>query len=110
MASPRRKPPAPAGDERLALALTPAGHLQLRTGDDGDPVDGAAAARLRAAFAAGAGAGLLQLGTAEVSTPLPASIGFWRELATRYVAAVCARGEDATATDLHTPPPDDALA
>jgi superfamily II DNA or RNA helicase len=99
---------------RLALAITPARHLIVRPApgdreDGGDePVEPAAAARIAAAFEHGAGAGLLQLGSAEVTTPLPAGLGFWRDLAARYVTAVCARGED-TATPI-LPPDEAALA
>src|SRR5436190_16052875 len=86
---------------RLALSITPGRHLVVRAIDaDGeDPIAEDAAVRIAAAFEAGAGAGLLQLGAAEVTTPLPAALGYWRDLATRYVAAVCARGED-TATPI----------
>src|SRR5512143_3652115 len=99
------------GPIRLALAITPARHLVVRVAAGGDeddgsePVEAPAAARIAAAFEDGAGAGLLQLGCAEVTTPLPAALGFWRDLAARYVTAVCARGED-TATPI--PPPDEA--
>ncbi|HEX3479810.1 MAG TPA: DEAD/DEAH box helicase [Kofleriaceae bacterium] len=109
-----QRPRSPAGrsaDERgpvrLALSITPARHLIVRAVEaDGDePIAPEAAERIGAAFEAGAGAGLLQLGTAEVTTALPPALGYWRDLAARYVAAVCARGED-TATP--TAPPDDA--
>src|SRR6185436_320607 len=99
------------GPTQLALAITPARHLVVRVAAGGDEDDGteliepAAAVRIAAAFEGGAGAGLLQLGCAEVTTPLPAALGFWRDLAARYVTAVCARGED-TATPI--PPPDEA--
>ena len=92
---------------RLALSITPARHLIVRAAEANgeDPINATAAARIGAAFADGAGAGLLQLGTAEVTTALPAALGYWRDLAARYVAAVCARGED-TATPIA--PLDDA--
>ena len=92
---------------RLALSITPGRHLVVRAIDaDGeDPIAEDAAVRIAAAFEAGAGAGLLQLGAAEVTTPLPAALGYWRDLATRYVAAVCARGEDTSAP---VAPPDEA--
>ncbi|MEP6863180.1 MAG: DEAD/DEAH box helicase [Deltaproteobacteria bacterium] len=61
-----------------------------------DPIAPETARRISAAFADGVGAGLLQLGAAEVTTSLPAALGYWRDLAARYVAAVCARGEDTT--------------
>src|SRR5215510_1380720 len=106
-----QRPRAPvgrsAGDRgpvHLALSITPGRHLVVRAGEsDGeDPLAPEAAARIAAAFEAGAGAGLLQLGTAEVTTPLPAALGYWRDLAVRYVTAVCARGED-TATPILPP-------
>ena len=58
----------------LAIAVTPAGHLIVRdvAADEGDPIDARAASRIAAAFANGAGAGLVQLGAAEVETALPA--------------------------------------
>jgi non-specific serine/threonine protein kinase len=95
------------GPVRLALSITPGRHLIVRVveADGEDVIAPEAAARIGAAFEAGAGAGLLQLGTAEVTTPLPAALGYWRDLAARYVAAVCARGEDTSAP---IAPPDDA--
>ncbi len=77
----------------LTLHLTPRGHLVAAYDDGAPPIDGAAADRLAAAFAQGAGPGLLQLGASEVTTPLPAVIGFWRAFATRYVTAVCHASE-----------------
>jgi superfamily II DNA or RNA helicase len=95
---------------RLALSISPARHLIVRVIEaDGD---GAMApdvvARITAAFETGAGAGLLQLGTAEVATPLPPALGYWRDLAARYVAAVCARGEDTASPPTPIEPLDDA--
>ncbi|HUQ07081.1 MAG TPA: DEAD/DEAH box helicase [Kofleriaceae bacterium] len=106
MATARRTSQPATDDERLALAVTPAGHLVLRAGEASDAIAADVAARLKAAFEAGVGPGLVQLGAAEVSTALPPSIAFWRDLATRYVAAVCARGEsdaDGTADTLRPP-------
>ena len=87
----------------MGLSVTPARHLVVRiVEDEAEPVEAelveaAAGKRIAAAFAEGIGQGLLQLGTVEVTTPLPAALGFWRDLAARYVAAVCARGEDTEA-------------
>jgi non-specific serine/threonine protein kinase len=102
---------------RVALSITPARHLVVRRGDDGGEAEGQAdgdgalapevAARIVEAFGEGEGAGLLQLGTAEETTALPPALGYWRDLAARYVAAVCARGEDTAAA---IPPLDDASA
>lgn len=104
-----RRPQAIATSSKgLAIAVTPSGQLSIRLADAGElDIDPETATRLAAAFAHGVGAGLLQLGAAEVSTDLPASLRFWRELGARYVAAVCARGED---TGPIKPPGDDALA
>jgi non-specific serine/threonine protein kinase len=104
------------GAVRLALSITPARHLAVRLvaaggggdgsgAETGDAVAPDAASRIAAAFEHGAGAGLLQLGCSEVATPLPAALGYWRELAARYVTAVCARGEDTAAA---IAAPDDA--
>jgi superfamily II DNA or RNA helicase len=91
----------------LALAVSPARHLVVRAVDAGeDPIAAEIADRIAVAFAAGSGAGLLQLGTAEVTTALPAALGYWRDFAGRYVAAVCARGE---ATEVAIAPPDDGV-
>jgi len=110
-----QRPRAPAGAAagggdavRLALSITPGRHLSVRVvEDDGeDPIAPEVAARIGAAFEPGPGAGLLQLGASEVTTPLPAGLGYWRDLARRYVTAVCARGEDTAAP---IAPPDDAI-
>lgn len=49
--------------------------------------------RLAAAFAVGAGHGLLQLGASEVGSVLPPALAWWREFAARYVTALCATPE-----------------
>ena len=56
------------------------------------------AARVAAAFARGAGHGLLQLGLVEAGSRLPPELAFWCAFAMRFVAAVCAGG-DATAIE-----------
>ena len=78
----------------LAAVVTPAGRLIVRADAGEPPVEPDVAERITAAFATGVGEGLLQLGTTEVTTALPAALGYWRDLAVRYVTAVCARGED----------------
>lgn len=82
----------------LQPLLTPQGHLRLVDDTDSDaaPLPLPLSERLAAAFAAGAGHGLLQLGAAEVGTVLPPSFAWWRDFAARYVTALCAtpEGED----------------
>src|SRR5688572_6357205 len=83
----RRVPEPPA--LALAPALTPRGHLHLEPSVEGARLDPDLTARLETAFARGAGHGLLQLGAAEVATPLPPALRYWRDFAVRYVTAVC---------------------
>src|SRR5207302_11370137 len=72
----------------LTIVLTPRGHLVLEPSEDAPQLDGQLASRLEAAFARGAGHGLLQLGAAEVQTPMPPEFAYWREFASHYVVAV----------------------
>ena len=93
MASRARTPelvPASADAARVAPAMTPHGRLTLIDDAEAPAIDLALAARLRAAFADGPGAGLLALAGATTAR-LPPALGYWRELAARFVAAVCAR-------------------
>ena len=78
----------------FALRLTPRGHLQCATEPDAPPLSDALAGRLAAAFAGGAGHGLLHLGASEVVTVLPPLWAFWRDFATRYVTALTATPDD----------------
>lgn len=82
--------PSPLG---LATIVTPRGALRLERTEAAVPLDGAVAARLEAAFARGAGHGLLQLGLAEARSRLPADLAFWRGLAMGFIAARCRAGE-----------------
>jgi superfamily II DNA or RNA helicase len=75
----------------LALAMSPLGAVRLKRGspEDAAPIEAAVAERIERAFAAGAGQGLLHLGLAEVETALPPSLGYFRDLARRFVTRVC---------------------
>ena len=77
----------------LFTALTPQGALRLEPGVEVD-----LAAGLGAAFARGAGPGLLRLGFTQVGAALPPDLAFWRSFALRFLAARC-RADD-------TPEPD----
>lgn len=85
--------------------VTPHGHLQLALDSDAPPLPAALAQRLSAAFARGSGHGLLHLGAAEVGSILPPCWAWWRDLAARYVTALCTAPED----DTITTPDDEAL-
>ncbi|HEX9277844.1 MAG TPA: DEAD/DEAH box helicase [Casimicrobiaceae bacterium] len=88
-----------ADAEFLAPLVTPRGHLLLVLDSDAPSLPAALAQRLTNAFALGSGHGLLQLGAAEVGSILPPSWAWWRDLATRYMTALCATPEgDAIAT------------
>ena len=84
----------------LALHLTPQGHLRLVAQAGAAPLPAELTQRLTAAFAAGAGHGLLHLGATEVATVLPPAWAFWRDFAVRYVTALTAtpQGEAITVT------------
>ena len=60
----------------------------LEASEEAPELDSQLASRLEAAFARGAGHGLLQLGAGEVQTPMPPEFAYWREFASRYVIAV----------------------
>ncbi|MFA5627324.1 MAG: DEAD/DEAH box helicase [Thiohalomonadaceae bacterium] len=78
----------------IALYLSPRGHLLSGTETDAPPLAEALTDRLAAAFAQGAGHGLLHLGAAEVTTALPPLWAFWRDFAAHFVTALTAIPED----------------
>jgi non-specific serine/threonine protein kinase len=66
----------------LALAVSPRGVLHLDSAPpEGQRVPATVSARITRAFAVSASAGLVHLGTVELSTDLPPSLAFGRELA-----------------------------
>ena len=81
--------------EALAPLLTPHGHLLLAPDADEHPWSAEIQDRVAAAFARGAGHGLLHLGATEVGAALPPALAWWRDFASRYVMALCATSEDA---------------
>ncbi|SDR51031.1 Superfamily II DNA or RNA helicase, SNF2 family [Rhizobiales bacterium GAS113] len=98
---------------RLALRLTPQGHLLLEAVVDAPDLDDTVAKRLAEAFAQGTGHGLLRLGAAEVGQTLAPTFIWWREFAARYVGALClssssASGSPSSSVAPRVPPPTDA--
>ena len=77
----------------VGLRLTPKGRLALESDDDAPGLDDQVAARLSEAFAKGSGAGLLQLGAAEVGQALPPVFVWWRDFAARYVVDLCGQAD-----------------
>ena len=89
----------------LMPSLSPQGQLRLLADAEATALPAVVAERLTFAFAKGAGSGLLQLGAAEVGSVLPAALAWWRDLAARYVALLCATPEG---VEIAVEPPDAA--
>jgi non-specific serine/threonine protein kinase len=81
----------PAADHlpRLCPCLSPHGRLTLVADDDAPALEVALAGRLQAAFARGSGHGLVRLGAGEVGHALPPAFTYWRDIAARFVTALC---------------------
>jgi superfamily II DNA or RNA helicase len=73
-----------------APVLTPHGALILGQAGEALTLAPEQGTRLEQAFARGTGHGLLSLGIDEVGAALPPVLSYWRELAARYVTALCA--------------------
>ena len=83
-------PNAPDTVNNLAPQLTPRGHLLATPQDDAPPLAPEVSQALDRAFALGSGHGLLLLGTAHIGRILPPAWAWWRDVAARYVTALCA--------------------
>ena len=99
--------PSEHGDSALEPVLRPSGRLDLRRSDDAAALAPEQAVRLQHAFTRGQGYGLVALGADEVGSALPPALAFWRQIAARFIAAVCALPDIAERTDKPavTPPP-----
>jgi superfamily II DNA or RNA helicase len=90
----------------LAPILTPHGRLLLEVVDDAPALPPDLSHRLQKAFGRGPGHGLLQLGAAEVGTPLPPVFSYWHEFGAHYVSAVCGQHDlDERRAHVPIPPP-----
>ncbi|MBS0493129.1 MAG: DEAD/DEAH box helicase [Proteobacteria bacterium] len=90
----------------LALCLSPAGHLSCRDEPGAAPLPEGLHGSIAAAFAAGAGPGLLHLGGSCVATALPPVWAYWRDLAARYFTALCTAQQGDAAALPRVPAPD----
>ena len=99
---------APAGGETLVCRLTPSGRIDVRSGssEDGRPVAAKTAAQIVAAFKAGRGRGVLHLGAAELSSDLPPTLSYWRDIGRVFVAKVCGALDPTDPKSLVVPDPD----
>lgn len=84
---------APNTPAQLAPQLTPRGHLLAVAQHDAAPLADDLCQTLVPSFALGSGHGLLQLGSTQVGRVLPPAWAWWRDMAVRYVTAVCATPE-----------------
>ncbi len=82
----------------LSPQLTPRGHIHVLAIDEAAALDETLVQQLTNAFAQGTGSGLLYLGTTTTGRALPPAWAWWRDFAARYVAGVCANGEDGAIT------------
>src|SRR6516162_2269502 len=89
---------ASSGPRSIVPVLAPSGRLKLQSAEGAAELPPEQAARLYREFARGSGHGLLSLGLDDVGSPLPPSLAYWRQLATRYLAAVCALPDIADST------------
>src|SRR6516165_5749880 len=89
---------ASPGPRSIVPVLAPSGRLKLQSAEGAAELPPEQAARLHREFARGSGHGLLSLGLDDVGSPLPPSLAYWRQLATRYLAAVCALPDIADST------------
>ena len=93
----------------MALAFTPRSSLRLVGDVHAPPLDAAVAQRVRNAFAAGEGAGVLHLGAAEAATVLPPAFSYVRDIGARFVSALrCLEAPDASIERGEGPDLDDA--
>ena len=94
--------------ETLVCRLTPSGRLLVQPGgpDDGPLLATKTASRILEAFDVGRGAGVLQLGAAELLTELPGSLAFWRELGRAFVGGVCGALDPTDPKSLIVPEPE----
>jgi non-specific serine/threonine protein kinase len=97
----------------LSPALTRHGLLHVTLTRDAPALDAALSERITTAFAQGSGHGLVQLGAAEIDTVLPPAFAYFRDLAQRYVTAVCLLPDDgvqAERTAVSEPPAEELAA
>jgi hypothetical protein len=76
--------------DTLELVISPAGRMHLEQVQAQSDLDALAAARIAAAYALGDSHGLLHLGAVELTTWLPPSLAYGRDLAQCFMARLCA--------------------
>jgi non-specific serine/threonine protein kinase len=94
--------------ETLVCRLTPSGRIDVQPGptDSGPLLSAKAARQIIEAFSAGRGNGVLHLGAAELSTDLPPSLSYWRDVGQAFVGRVCGALDPTDPKSLVVPEPD----
>ncbi|MEM7678591.1 MAG: SNF2 helicase-associated domain-containing protein, partial [Myxococcota bacterium] len=91
----------------LICRLTPSGRIDVQPGpEDGPSVSRKAAGEILKAFGRGRGEGVLHLGAAELSTDLPPSLSFWRDVGRAFVGRVCGALDPTDPKSFVVPDPD----
>ena len=92
----------------LLCGLIPSGRIDVHPGspDDGPDLSPAVQRRIREAFAAGRGHGVLRLGAGEPGTDLHPTLSYWRDIGRSFVARVCGALDPTDPTSLIIPAPD----
>jgi non-specific serine/threonine protein kinase len=98
--------PGEAVESPCTVALTPHGRLTVVSAAQAPPLAAALAERLRALGAGAPGHLLLGLGAEQVGVALPPVIAWWRDLAARYLTALCTLPEAAEQHAGPVPEPD----
>jgi non-specific serine/threonine protein kinase len=105
---------APDSSGTLVCGLMPSGRIDVRPGspDEGPALPAAVQQRIRAAFGAGRGQGVLYLGAVEPGTGLPPALSYWRDIGKLFVATVCGAldATDPKSLVIPDPAPDDIAA
>lgn len=110
MATSLNKSPTHQSGDTLLLScrFTPTGHIDI-THDDVNAVQTVSAnisQQVTDAFARGQGYGVLHLGVAHLSTSLPLSLSFWRDIGKMFVSAVCGALDPTSPLAVVIPEPD----
>jgi non-specific serine/threonine protein kinase len=74
----------------IAISLSPAGQLFIDEAEESpSPIPEKSTERIRQTFDSAAAAGLLHLATAELQSPLPPTLAFWRAFASSFLTHLC---------------------
>jgi len=90
----------------LDSTVSPHGRISLSAADE---AASPTASRISKAFERGTGHGLLHLGAVELTTTLPSSLSYWRELGRAFVSAACAAIHPTEPSSVVLPAPDSDL-